>query len=283
MLGFDVDIASARNYPVYRFQAQTRRNPKVRKALRELWSLLDGRAQGAGPGSEPAFHAAERERLEKFITPELFQVLAEPERVVRVAPALAEPTVLQPVETPDFSQQAAAQINTEESINAAWSWGKRLGMRLWDGLKRLWRWLRQGVRRILEVGKNLLRGFFRYAMKAFQIVRHAIRSVADGLGQYLRGEIDTGTNMRVTVELDGDMIITIPADTDGAIVSASSARLRYFGAAFRLAIRILVLVLDVIRAAATGLAGWARLLWCLVESYRDIRPLYLELIRLERR
>ena len=44
---------------------------------------------------------------------------------------------------------------------------------------------------------------------------------------------------------------------------------------------ILRTALRTIRVALTGavapIVGWARLLWLLVQSYRDIRPLYLQL------
>ena len=54
-------------------------------------------------------------------------------------------------------------------------------------------------------------------------------------------------------------------------------RLRYFGAAFELSCSILAALMRVVRTAVIGVAGWARLLWLLVRSYQDIRPLYKEL------
>ena len=60
-------------------------------------------------------------------------------------------------------------------------------------------------------------------------------------------------------------------------VTTGTQRLQYFGAAFQLSCSIVAAIMRVVRTAVTGAVGWARLLWLLVRSYRDIRPLYRQL------
>jgi hypothetical protein len=157
-------------------------------------------------------------------------------------------------------------------------------MRLWDGLGRVWRWLSRGARQILEVGNNLLRGFFRYALKGYEIVRFSARVVARSIGQYLSGALATGDREGVEVGLtvDADFCVTIAHDAPVDHVQQVALGVRYFGGAFQLACRILTLIADVIRDAATGAVGWARLIWDLVRGYRTIRPVYREVRALPR-
>jgi hypothetical protein len=255
LLGFDVDIDGQPDYLVVGFEAArgTRKNRKLRKALGEFWRHVRRTS------------AARRRVFTERITPELFGALADPP-VHKAAAEIAD----------DYSLEASETIRDTRQIEEAWREGKSLGMRLWDGLKRIWRWLSRGVRKILDVGKNLLRGFYRYALKAFQIVRFSARVVARSIAQYLRGWLDTGEPRQafVSVHADGDFATLIAHGAIGAHVREVALGVRYFGIVFQLCCRILALIADVIRNAATGAVGWARLIWDLVRGYRSIRPLY---------
>ena len=257
LLGFDVDIDGKADYLVYGFEADrgVRRNRALRRALRQFWKNI----RRTTPARQRAF--AER------ITPELLEVLADP-------PGSRAGGALPPVG--DYSHEASDVIRGTRQIDQAWKEGRSLGMRLWDGLGRVWRWLSRGARQVLSIGKNLLRGFFRYALKAFEIVRFSARVVAQSISQYVAGELNTGerTSVHVALTVDADFSIEIAQDAPGDHLQQVGLGIRYFGHAFLLACRILALIADVIRDAATGAVGWARLIWDLVRGYRAIRPIY---------
>ena len=108
--------------------------------------------------------------------------------------------------------------------------------------------------------------------------------MAESIGQYLSGKLSTGDREGVEIGLtvDADFSVRISHDVPGDHIQQVALGVRYFGRAFQLACRILALIADVIRDAATGAVGWARLIWDLVRGYRAIRPVYREVRALPR-
>ncbi len=263
LLGFDVDIDRRLDYPVLGIRKGTPRNKGLRGELRRFWRELAGRPEEWS------------KKLVRFITPALFQAFAR----IEAADAV---TAEQP--DGDESREVLERVgNRPRPIEEHWAAGRALGMRLWDGLKRIWRWIVRRVRRILEIGRNLARAFFVYATKAFRIARFTLRTTAKALGQYLDARIRTGDDNPVEVALagDGDIRVRIPSAADTDDVEQAARMVGYFGTAFSFATRLLSAVVRAIRAAAGALVanvvGWARLVWVLVESYRELRPVWREL------
>ena len=283
LLGFNVDISHSRNYPVYKFLGRTaNRNRKMTAALAQFWDRVGPGAteaeQGLG-GAELRRKRKDRKRLREFITPELFKALANPELSTTLAdPDLAETNgKTRAAVREDYSREVTEKLSSQEEIEKTWSKGKRLGMKLWDGVRRVWRWIRRGLAKILEVGRNLVRAFFRYSLKAFEIAKRTITVMAKSIAQYARGEIKTGSRVQLLLAHDGDVRASLPIGAQAQELGGAAQRLRYFGASFELSCRILATIMRIARTAVIGALGWARLLWLLVRSYRDIRPLYKEL------
>lgn len=265
LLGFDVDITHVGNYPVYRFDRNgTRSNQKLRRALDAFFDQLGGRDR----------------RLRASLTPELFAALvAPPAPPSAAAPAASSDTARG---DPDFSREVAEALRDRDRLDNAWELGRQLGMKLWDGMRRLLRWLHRGLRRILEVGRNLARAFFRYAMNGYAMARGACIEVGQALGAYVRGSITTGSAIQLIIERDGDMRLTLPPEGEAAATTAALRTLRLFAAGLQLGARLLSLLLRILRSATAGaLGGWARLLWLLLQGYRDMRPLWLQLRALQ--
>lgn len=281
LLGFDVDISYNRNYPVYLFKKSvTKRNRKIETALTQFWNQFgqDKEMFDRDPErSERRRKRRDRQRLEEFITPELFKALADPELSGRLADPGADAPAPAGLVRDEYSREVTEELKTQDQIETTWTRGRSLGMRLWDGARRLWQWIRRGLAKILKIGRNLVRAFFRYSMKAFEIARLTMKTVAASVGQYAKGEIETETSVQLLLARDGDVRACVPADVSPKDLMLASHRLRYFGSAFHLSCRVLATILRIIRTAVTGAIGWARLLWLLVRSYRDIRPLYKEL------
>ncbi|MCX2980716.1 hypothetical protein EYC98_07470 [Halieaceae bacterium IMCC14734] len=283
LLGFNIDINPRRNFPVYLFAGSTtRRNRKVSAALSQFWAQFGPAKVTSGSDiSKTQRRQQERDkaRLEECITPELFKALAEPSLAATKAGASSNQTTSpeNELQSKELSREVSERLQTHQQIDSAWTKGKSLGMKLWDGARRLWKWLRRGLLKILEIGHNIVRAFFRYSMKAFEIARLALKTVTESVNQYATGQIKTQTEVQILLARDGDMRVTFPAETHAQDLIAATTRLRHFGVAFHLSCRILTAILRAFRAAVIGATGWARMLWMLVRSYRDIRPLYKEL------
>lgn len=266
LLGFDVDITHVGNYPVYRFDPSTiRSNQKLERALDAFFDQL----------------GQQDRRLRRSLTPELFAALGAPAAPTTDLPSASTDTRR---DDPDFSREVADALRDSDRLGSAWELGRQLGMKLWDGMRRLLRWLRRGLLRILKVGRNLPRAFFHYATKGYAMARGACIEVAQALGQYVSGSIATGSTIALLIERDGDMHLTLPMDGTTGATSAAIRTLRLFAVGLELGARLLALLLRLLRSAAVGaLAGWTRLLWLLVQGYRDMRPLWLQLRALQAR
>ena len=174
------------------------------------------------------------------------------------------------------------RANTQALITRSYSEGKGLGMKLWDGLKRLWAWIKRGVTKIVSFGKNLFRAFYRFAMKGFEIVKTGFSVFAKSMDQYLSGrlEVDNGNAVMVTIEMDMDHQVLIDDTADSADLMDAKRSIQRFGSMFFFSCKIIGLFVAILKTPARGLTGWAKLLMALVKSYRDLVPVYRQLTSL---
>jgi len=253
---------------------------KQRRAVRE-WKLVSfqgdkavGNAIGDYWSNALGVKALRAEVTE--ITPELLGSFMEPETVPG--------TQIKPFDEADYSEQLLVKLESlkdkgEAKIKEAFDNPvKRVGMKLWDGVKRVWRWIKKGIGVIVDFSNNLIRALFRFAHKAYKIVRLSYDAFMLSVTQYLNGSIDT-KNPRIAIHINGDL------DTKVALhqsVSAPEIReaqflVRRFGTMFNLSCAIISAFIKVLLSVVTGFAGWMKLVWVLIKSYREIRPRYREL------
>jgi len=242
----------------------TLRNSNLRAALTEFWE----QAQGCDSGE-----AAERARE---ISPELFAALLNPQ------PQQGAP--FSPVADADYSSELLRDFEQRgtigDDVEEAWRQGRSLGMRLWDGLKRLWRWVKRGIRAVVQLGKNLFRAFIRFALKAYKIVRTAFSALALSLEQYLAQQVTMpeGNPVAVGFGKDMDFIVALPNNTEPDVIDAAAQGVGRFSRIFYFASRLLGAFVTMLKDSLGGLLGWVRLLMTLVKSYRALVPAYRELV-----
>ena len=152
-------------------------------------------------------------------------------------------------------------------------------MRLWDGMKRLWSWIKKGIRKIVSFGKNMLRGFYRFAMRAHTMIRTAFSAFARSMDQYMTGQLDLdGDNpIQVLIKKDMDNQVLLPGNIKPGDVTGARSSIERFGSMFFFSCHIISLFVDVLKAVVKGVTGWARLLLVLVKSFRDLVPAYRQL------
>ena len=268
LLGSDIKIDGEDDYPVNGLIKKSifgGRDKKIKKFLKEYWEKL----------SDVESDAID-DKIEA-ITPSLFQSLVEPETINKKE--------LSPFTQEDYSEKIARDFenppesDTESLVNRSYQVGKGLGMKLWDGLKRLWSWIKKGVKKILKFGKNMFKAFYRFAMKGYKIVRTAFSAFSKSMDQYIAGLIETDRKRPVFISIDRDMDFqTIINETaDSSDLSAAARAVRRFSAMLYFSCKIIGLFIDVLMAVATGLSVGVRLFLALVKGYRSIVPAYREL------
>ncbi len=157
--------------------------------------------------------------------------------------------------------------------------GKGLGMKLWDGLKRLWAWIERGIKKIITFGKNIFRAFYRFAMKGFKIVKTAFSAFARSMDQYLSGSIDIDDSTKTMIALEKDMdhyILISDAAKQDDLRKAKKAVDR-FGAMFFFSCKIIGFIINILKGTLGGVLSWAKLLMALVKGYRELIPAYRQL------
>jgi hypothetical protein len=147
-------------------------------------------------------------------------------------------------------------------------------MKLWDGVKRIWRWFVRGVKNIIKLADNLIRGFFRLATKSYIILRKALITLTSSTRQYVNGRLDKTGKHVILVSKDFDYK-SVVHESEDPILAINS--IRRFSAGFLFSCKVVGLIVDVLTKAVQGIIGWARFLYVLVKHYRVIALAYSEL------
>jgi hypothetical protein len=216
---------------------------------------------------------AKARRLAKTIRPSLFQSFLNPHH--EQVPADAEPLAQH-----DVYETVLGQIKNTSQAEKLLTTGRSLGLRIWDGLKRIWRWFKRRILKVIKFGKNLARAFYRYASKGFTIVQRAIRAVVSSVKHYQAGRF-VFAGVSVQLGKDFDTRLFAPPAAPPKQLHQAGERLQLFGARFRFAGRILGLIFSTF--VLSSMQRWARLAMSLAAELKQLIPLYHELIALEAR
>lgn len=239
------------------------RDDKVALHLREYWKDYLDEADDSS------------QQRARTITPDFFISLIHPEQFSKQA--------VTKFEEPDYSQEVAnyfEQNNTQSLIDEAYEVIKGLGLRLWDGLKRLWRWVKNGVRKIITFARNIQRTFFRFALKGYKIIRTAFTALARSMEQYLAGRVDLGeiSTVGVTFSKDMDFRSWIADTSSPADRRSATDSIGRFSAMFQFSFRLIACFVQALKSLVTGVIGWYHLVLVLVKSYRELVPAYQKMM-----
>ena len=250
LLGYKVKIDGIDNfqYPI---------GGDLWKALRGYYKDYEGKTN------------SQAKKLANQITPRLFKGLDEAARKV------------EDYKTDDDASEEvfeALKPKTEEEkknfLSRAWGFLKDKGMRLWDGLKRIWRWIKKIGKKIFSFLKeNLFKAFYRFASKAYKIITRGISNVVKSVAVYIKGVLKSD-QMIYKFSKDMDCIPYIENDISLSNLNQGITKLQHHTKAFILACRIISFGVDFFKTLALGVIGWAKLLFSLVKSYKKIKMLY---------
>lgn len=213
--------------------------------------------------------AAEARKLAMKITPQFF---------ITIGNALKSE---ESYKADDASEEIAQQLiiknnvaETTSNIEKAWNYVKEKGMRLWDGLKRIWRWIKKiGKKVVAFVKNNLFKGFYRFVSKSFKIVSRGIGAIVKSIGVYIRGGMVT-KDIFFKFSKDMDTSVYIDKNINAENSAAGSLALLKQTKAFQLGCKMVGYVFFLFKNLSMGLLGWAKILFSLLKSYRKLRVLY---------
>lgn len=245
LLGFEVDIDGKGVF-------KASKNNQLYTVVVDYFKKFEGK------------NTKEAELLAKDITPSLFEGIAEKQEVSTS------------YNEDDASIFIADQFKENLNVSDAWEYIKSRGMRLWDGLKRVWRWMVNKGKQVVSLLKqNLYKGLFRYASKAFKIIGKGIGRVTASIMTYMKGEMRSEhAVLYFSKDMDTTVFLSPQITVDQCY--ELSATINRQSRAFAIGTQIIEWVIRMFKDLAKGVVGWALLLLTLVRSYNQLRILYAE-------
>lgn len=275
LLGFDVDITANDLYPVAQISGAKRNrhpeNTELGGHLSQFYATF-AHVLNRVPPDEIPFEAG-------MIDNSLFRAFAE---IDDRGETVDEDAAIQ-----ELGAKIDRELSSDRDVLRALEKGRSLGLQIWDGVKRAWRWIKRCVKRLIDVGRNLVRAFLRYASKGFRIARTALRALTTSLAGYLSGQLrfpsaqEAVPAVYVRLYKAFDMRLDINAVTERAALDKSSDHMLLFSQRFLLSCRILSIVVAAIQALASSFVGWALLAKALVHNLQEIIPLYHGIMAIE--
>ena len=72
-------------------------------------------------------------------------------------------------------------LQHQDQVPTIWTNLQRLGNRMWDGIKRIWTWIKSIVKKVVVFGLNLSRLVYNYALGAFSALSNIFESLGEAL------------------------------------------------------------------------------------------------------
>ncbi|WP_338395320.1 peptidoglycan-binding domain-containing protein [Fulvitalea axinellae] len=257
LLGFDVDIDGKDDFG--KGNRKLLKCSKTRKALTLYFQKFEGIKR-----------RSEARKLSKQITPAFFKGVSEANSEGYEA------------DQDDLSEEILKKFRREPKnfVSKAWTYIKEKGMRLLDGFKRIWRWIKKKSKQLFSfIQDNIFKAFFRYASKSYRILSEGITAVAKSIGIYIRGRMEVD-GVVFGFSKDMDTVTFIPETATAETVLLASGKVLRQSKAFSVACRMVGFVFRLFKRAVAGVIGWAKLLYDLLRSFGTLKTLYRDFVSL---
>lgn len=249
LLGFDVTIGAEVSNRLKR-KMTTRKRGNLRKELTKYYLNFE------------ALDTTTSSQMAQRISPKFFKGIA------------AANVVANGKDVEDISELIAEKVKTKTQINTAWNYIKTKGMRLFDGLKRVWRWIKKIGKKVTDfIKNNIFKAFFRYVSKAYKIAARGINNIVKAFKVYFKGGM-VSENSYFEFSKDMDATVFLNHNTTKENMQSAIDKLRKQSKAFNLGCRIVGWLFKIFKELIKGYIGWAKLLFALIKSYKEIRILY---------
>jgi len=188
------------------------------------------------------------------------------------------------ISDPGYSERLYAELINEDAGTMGEIWGqiKAIGSRIWDGIKRVWRWFkslfRKAVRRVTTWAKNVARLAYRYALNAFPRIRQILKITKETASFLLHKVLPESDPNHIVIRRDRDcdyLVYVNPGRSSERVervLSRFGERARRFSFGVRILGLLVSTLIAVMKRVALG-AGWFGLILALVKIYSRLREL----------
>jgi len=199
----------------------------------------------------------------------------------------------------DLLSEQAESDGKATILQKVWDHVYMIGARMWDGIKRAWRWFKAMVKKAMEKAKefatNLARIAYQYIRRAYEGMRAVIKGVCGSISFFTQrvlvfppkvfGALGEG-GLLVGRDKDFDFRALVDVDAVSGNVDAMSGYLASKAEVFGMSCRFLSSLLNILLGLLRKVwfAGWAGLLMALLKLYRSFShwaPRFIEMQRQE--
>ena len=182
------------------------------------------------------------------------------------------------------SEQIYEMLASEkkEVLNEVWKHIKSIGSRIWDGLKRLWRWLKSlfktVVKKISAWAKNIARLAYRYALNGFSVVYRLVK-ITKETASFLVHKTLTDShagNIIINRDRDYDYRVYVNPERNHEKVRAILTHFCEKAHWFNMGMRIIGLTVGALIAAITKIplaGGWFGLVLAMLKIYSSLKEI----------
>ncbi len=199
---------------------------------------------------------------------------------------------LDPVESEQLYDEIVKASKEKESLpQRIWTYIQDIGSRMWDGIKRAWRWFKSIIvdkaKPFVHWARNLARLAYRYALRIFDGVRRLASRTVEAIRFSAHHTVpgSQAPDFFVLREKDLDYRLYASSAFQAGKLQAVTRELHRQAKLFGLGIRMLavlaVAVSAVIKVALLPGVGWFVFVLSLVRAYKDLLPLVREILAYE--
>ena len=167
-------------------------------------------------------------------------------------------------------------------LDRVWEQIKTIGSRIWDGLKRIWRWLKSIIKGVAKkIGiwvKNIARLAYQYALNAFPIARRLIDITKATVSFLVRKTLKGSDVNHMVINRDHDYDYRLYVNPGGNRDKTKATLTAFYRQAylFNIGMRVLGILVStlvtVIRSVPLG-GGWFGLVLALLKIYTPLKKL----------
>lgn len=256
LLGYKVipNGSYLRNFFVLPEHWHVERPISLKKALRQFWldNNLDKR---------------EARRRSKSFDARLFQELVESEEERENRDENQHMEMIE-------KELSTSKTTSQSLAEATWNEVRTLGSRMWDGIKRAFRWvvrvIRKGLQKTAQWIKGLARTLYRGAMRAFEPIKIFASGLTSSVRFFIPRQLPCSVegHVRYVRNSNFDFINLVETDADPQIVKAANGEFQRQARLFKVSTHLMGLFLNLlittIKRVALG-GGWFGFIFALAK------------------
>ena len=173
-------------------------------------------------------------------------------------------------------------IEKEDVLNEIWKHIKSIGSRIWDGIKRVWRWLKSLFKTVAKKmrawAKNIARLAYRFALNGFSLVNRLVKITKETASFLVHKTLTDSDVGNIVIKRDRDYDYRIYVNPERSHEKVKGILMLFYEKAhlFSMGMRIIGLTVGALIAVITKVplaGGWFGLVLAMLKIYSSLKEI----------